>query len=51
MAGLFVVLTCAFAVIAAAAAVAGRWPIAAAAAALAGWMGSFAAQAVRRRRR
>jgi hypothetical protein len=48
---LFTVLTLAFAGIAAGAATAGRWVIAAAAAAISFWMGSFAVQALRRTRR
>jgi len=50
MAVLFAVLTCAFAGIAAASALAGRWVIAAAAAVLAVWMASVATAAVRKRR-
>ena len=48
---LFTVLTLAFAGIAVAAAVAGRWVITVAAAAIAAWLGSFAWAALRRTRR
>jgi hypothetical protein len=50
---LFIVLTCAFAGMAVAGAIAGGrgWVIAVAAALLAGWMSTFAAAALRRMRR
>ncbi len=48
---LFAVLTCAFALISVNAALAGRWVIAFAAAALAGWMGTFVLQVLRKTRR
>jgi hypothetical protein len=51
MGALFVAITCAFGVIAVAAALAGRWVIAVAAGALAVWMASLASSAVRKRRR
>jgi hypothetical protein len=50
LAALFSLITVAFAGIAVAGALAGRWPIAAAAAALAAWMGSLAWSAARRAR-
>jgi hypothetical protein len=51
LAALFTVLTCAFAGIAAAGALAGRWVIAGAATVLAAWMASVLSVAVRKRRR
>jgi hypothetical protein len=51
LAALFTVLTCAFAGIAAAAALAGRWVIALAGAALAAWIATLASAAMRKRRR
>jgi hypothetical protein len=51
LAALFAVVTCAFAGIAATAALAGRWVIAVAAAALAAWMATLASAAMRKRRR
>ena len=50
MGALFTVITCAFAGIAVAAALAGRWVIAVAAGALAVWMASLASSALRKRR-
>jgi hypothetical protein len=50
LAGLFALITLAFAGIAVAGALAGRWPIAAAGVALAVWMGSLAYAALRKRR-
>ena len=50
LAALFTIITLAFAGIAVASALAGRWPIAAAAAALALWMGSLAYSALRKTR-
>lgn len=51
LAALFVAITLAFAGIAAAGAIAGRWPIAAAAGVLALWMGSLAWSTAARARR
>jgi hypothetical protein len=51
LAALFTVITLAFAGIAVASGLAGRWPIALAAAALAAWMGSLAVASLRRIRR
>jgi len=51
MTALFLVLTAALAGIAAASALAGRWPIAVAAGVLAAWMASLVASAMRKRRR
>jgi hypothetical protein len=50
LAGLFSVITLAFAGLAVAAALAGSWVIAFAAGALAGWMGSLAWSAIRKTR-
>jgi hypothetical protein len=51
LAVLFLVLTCAFAVIAVDAGLAGRWVIAVAAGVLGAWMASFAFTALRKRLR
>ena len=48
LAALFAVITLAFAGVAVASALAGRWPIAAAAIVLGGWMASLAWSAARR---